>query len=128
VSGDEPSPEPVLWRETNDLEKARWAQFIAERPANVRAIAQRFNPWTMYRLTSTGQRCMVIGFHELEEPSEKHPEGVSIYLYVEQPHTLPPEMTAKRVFGVRWREVVPWTAADGERPSEWAMPWDLNPP
>lgn len=40
------------------------ADWVAERPPAVRAVAERFNPWTLYRMKSTGQRVTVVSFGE----------------------------------------------------------------
>ena len=48
-------------------QEAGWAAWVAERPDNVRAIAERFEPWSLYRMKSTGQRCTVYSFGEQED-------------------------------------------------------------
>ncbi len=40
---------------TAEQEKA-WGEWVDTRPPVVKAIAKRFDPWTLYRLTTTGQR------------------------------------------------------------------------
>jgi hypothetical protein len=45
-------------------QQAQWAEWVSSRPANVRAVAERFNPWTLYRMKSTGQRVTVYSFQE----------------------------------------------------------------
>jgi hypothetical protein len=37
-------------------EEAEWKEWVASRPAAVRAIAERFDPWTLYRMKSSGFR------------------------------------------------------------------------
>ncbi len=41
-----------------------WNKWVAERSPAVREVANRFEPWTLYRLRSTGHRVHVIGFDE----------------------------------------------------------------
>lgn len=41
-----------------------WAKWVDSRPPAVRTIAERFNPWTLYRMKSTGQRVTVASFYE----------------------------------------------------------------
>ncbi len=41
-----------------------WKAWVAERPDNVKALATRFDPWTLYRLISSGHRVIVQGFDE----------------------------------------------------------------
>src|SRR5262245_33747881 len=97
------------WNEPTDEQLAGWVAWVAERPNHVRAIAERFDPWTMYRLTTTGQRCRLIGFHET---SGEIP--VTVYVYVE--HPLLGEVTGRNVFGIDPATVVPWTEADEPEP------------
>lgn len=42
--------EPTAEQETS------WKEWVAERPDTVRAVAERFDPWSLYRMKSTGQR------------------------------------------------------------------------
>jgi len=99
----------MRWTNPTDAQRAEFAAWIAERPDHVRAVAERFDPWTMYRLTTTGQRCRVIGFHESEGPTP-----VTLYIYAEHP-TLG-EITGRNVFGIEPETVVPWTEADEPEP------------
>lgn len=95
----------MKWNEPTDAQRAEFAAWIAERPDHVRAVAEKFDPWTMYRLTTTGQRCQVIGFHE-----STGPVPVTVYIYAENA-TLGP-ITGVNVFGIDPATVVPWTEAD----------------
>lgn len=96
-----------------------WRAWLAERPEHVRAVAERFDPWTLYRLTTTGQRCSIIGFHEVdvEAAKQKGPDGcgvaavpVTAYIHVEHPQL--GEISSHNVFGIDPDELVPWTEAD----------------
>jgi hypothetical protein len=97
------------WTEPTDEVRALWQEWLDERPADVRAVAERFNPWTMYRLTTTGQRCQVIGFHETDD-------GPTVYIYAEH-ETLGP-MTGVNVFGINPDDVVPW---EGDKRPGWVV-------
>lgn len=44
-------------------EKA-WREWVAERPTSVRLVAERFEPWSLYLMKSTGQRVTVRSFYE----------------------------------------------------------------
>ena len=44
-----------------------WESWVAERPDNVREVARRFDPWTLYRLKSSGHRVTVGAFDEEED-------------------------------------------------------------
>lgn len=50
--------EPTQWQER------AWAEWVASRPSRVRAIAERFDPWTLYQMQSTGQRVTVCSISE----------------------------------------------------------------
>lgn len=41
-----------------------WKKWLASRPEKVRALGERFDPWSLYRIKETGQRCMVTSFFE----------------------------------------------------------------
>lgn len=96
------------WDEPNDEQRAMFATWVAERPPHVRAIAERFDPWTMYRLVSTGQRCRVIGYHADEDDDPR--QRVTVRVYVENPGLGP--LTGRNVFGIDHDDIVPWTDAD----------------
>lgn len=53
----EPTPE----------QEAGYRAWVAERPPLVRAVAERFDPWTLYRLTTTGHRVFMVGFSEPDD-------------------------------------------------------------
>lgn len=48
--------------EVSLADEAAYRIWLAERPPVVRAVAERFDPWSLYRHSITGQRVMVIGF------------------------------------------------------------------
>jgi hypothetical protein len=88
--------------------KAAWAQWLDERPPFVRAVAERFNPWTMYKLLGTGQRAQIIGFHSDGDDDPR--QRVTAYIYVEHPVLGP--LSGRKVFGIDPEELAPWTEAD----------------
>ena len=47
-----------------DEQEAEWKTWVRSRPPSVRAIAERFDPWTLYRMKSTGQRVTVVAINE----------------------------------------------------------------
>lgn len=53
----EPTPE----------QEAGYREWIASRPDNVRVVAERFEPWCLYRMRATGQRVTVMSFGEDDE-------------------------------------------------------------
>lgn len=48
----EPTPEQV----------AGYQEWLAERPDHIRVVAERFDPFSLYRMKSTGQRVAVLSF------------------------------------------------------------------
>lgn len=105
-----------------DENQRLFREFLESRPPHVRAVAERFDPWTLYKLKGTGQRCSVIGFHEVDVEKErerkaKDPHGcgvalvpVTVFITAENP--VLGQLTAHSVFGIDPDELVPWTAED----------------
>lgn len=48
---------------------AEWAEFVANLPPYIRAVAERVNPFTLYRMKSTGQRVLVHSYQETQPPT-----------------------------------------------------------
>ena len=48
-------------------QKIEWGKWVSDRPDDVRRVAERFNPWTLYRMKSTGQRVSVYSYGEQED-------------------------------------------------------------
>lgn len=42
----------------------QWEQWVSERPDNVRPIARRVNPWTLYRMKPSGHRVTIYSIEE----------------------------------------------------------------
>jgi len=90
----------MRWYEPTEDQAAEWNAWIAERPECVRRIAERFEPWVLYRLTTTGQRCSVLAFAE---------NGT---VRIQAEHPALGEISAVEVFGIEPETLVPWTEAD----------------
>lgn len=52
------------WNDPTDEQRDAWREWLADRPPSVRAVAERFDPWTVYRLKTTGQACQIQAFDE----------------------------------------------------------------
>lgn len=52
-----------LFEPTNE-EAAAWTAWVAVRPDNVRRVVERFEPWSLYRMKSTGHRVTIHSFDE----------------------------------------------------------------
>jgi hypothetical protein len=52
------------WMEPTAEQEASWNEWVAERPDVVRKIAERLNPWELYRLKTTGQRITLYSVSE----------------------------------------------------------------
>lgn len=44
-----------------------WNKWIASRPPNVRAVAEKLEPWSLYRMKPDGQRVTLISLSEGED-------------------------------------------------------------
>jgi hypothetical protein len=55
--------------EPSNKQRALWRKFLKSRPAAVRAVAERFAPWKLYRLMRGPQRVVVVAFDELKDGS-----------------------------------------------------------
>ncbi|MDE2470084.1 MAG: hypothetical protein KGL35_15405, partial [Bradyrhizobium sp.] len=52
------------WLQWGDDEERIWQEWLATRPPVIRELAPKFPPYKLFRLTTTGQRCFVIGYSE----------------------------------------------------------------
>jgi histone acetyltransferase (RNA polymerase elongator complex component) len=43
-------------------QEAGWKQWVAAQPEAVRKVAERFDPWTLYRLKTTNHRVSIVSF------------------------------------------------------------------
>ena len=50
--------------EPNPEQETEWKAWVASRPACVRVIAERFDPWSLYQMKSTGHRCTLVSISE----------------------------------------------------------------
>jgi hypothetical protein len=56
-------------------QEAGWAAWVASRPPVVRAVAERFFPWKLYRLKSSGHRVTI---HSFDEPEGETPVTLKV--------------------------------------------------
>lgn len=47
-------------------QEAGWKKWVAERSEKVRLVAEKFEPWSLYRLKSTGHRVTIVSFSETD--------------------------------------------------------------
>lgn len=50
--------------EPTPKEFIEYTEWVATRPVVIREMAQRWNPWTLYRMKSTGHRVLICSFYE----------------------------------------------------------------
>ena len=55
------------FHEPTSEQEAAWRQWVAARPDDVRKVAERFNPWTLYQMKETNQRVTVYSFGEQKD-------------------------------------------------------------
>jgi hypothetical protein len=53
--------------EPTNKQQTNWRNWVASRPECVRKVAERFEPWSLYRLKATGQRVTVFSFWQTKE-------------------------------------------------------------
>lgn len=86
-------------------ERADWVEWAKDRPAVVRAIAERINPWTIYELATTGQRVTLVAIAE---------NGT---VRVDVAAVLNPGLDFERtVFGISPDDMKPWAIPDDFEP------------
>jgi hypothetical protein len=68
-----------------------WDEWVASRPPNVRTVAEKFDPWSLFRM-DTGHRCTIASF--AEDPDGK----VTVTVNITGDHNL--TMFDRRVFGI----------------------------
>lgn len=85
----EPTPEQL----------AGWNKWVAVRPANVRAVAEKFDPWSLFRMKETGQRCTLVSFGEAEDGA------VTLTVNITGKHNF--TMFDRQVFGVNPESLEP---------------------
>lgn len=54
----------AIIREPSAKQRREWCKWVKSRPPAVRAIAERFEPWRLYRLTSSGHRVTIYSINE----------------------------------------------------------------
>ena len=65
------------YTEPTSKEFEAWSQWVSDRPDNVRKVAERFNPWTLYKLGPDGHRVYVLGFDEQKDGTVTLTVGIS---------------------------------------------------
>jgi len=55
--------------EPTEEQRAGWAEWVAERPEAVRLVAEKFNPWALYRLKTSNHRVTLVSFDEPKDGS-----------------------------------------------------------
>lgn len=79
--------------EPTNAQRAAWATWVQERPECIRVVAERFQPWKLYRMKSTGHRVVVLSF---AEPSDS--AGVTLRVAVSGEYNL--VAFERQVFGI----------------------------
>jgi hypothetical protein len=54
----------MRFTEPTQKELSEHQEWLAGRPEHIRKLAERFEPWSLYRLKSTGQRVTIAGYRE----------------------------------------------------------------
>jgi hypothetical protein len=59
----------VNWFDPTDEQIAGYAAWVASRPPEIRPLAEKFLPWVLYRMKSTGHRVTVYAIEEQKDGS-----------------------------------------------------------
>jgi hypothetical protein len=73
-------------------EKKEWNDKVKAHPKHVRDVASKLDPWKLYRLRSTGQRVIIIGFNESEN------KEITVRVWVNAKYNTSP--FERNVFGI----------------------------
>ena len=87
---------------------AIWIEWVSTRPANVRAVAERFDPWSLYLLKPTGQRVTIHSF------SEEKDGAVSLTVNVLREFNA--VLFERQVFGINPDDLEPCELPDSSEP------------
>lgn len=85
--------------EPDEEQQAGYAAWVAERPPHVRVVAERFQPWGLYRMKSTGHRVIVLSFGESEDQSVT----LTVHISADFNHL----MFERQVFGINPDDLEP---------------------
>jgi hypothetical protein len=77
-------------------EKVEWQMFLYDLPVALRPMAERFPPWHLYKIVTTGESCRVHAYSEETEETENQ----TMKVWVTQRCGCPTESFTKEVFGV----------------------------
>jgi hypothetical protein len=86
-----------------------WEKWVSSRPANVRAVAEKFDPWSLYRMRSTGHRVTIYSFSEGEKGE------VTLTVNVTADFNM--LIQERRVFGVDPLDLEPCELPDATEPT-----------
>jgi hypothetical protein len=89
---------PALYTPT-PAEAAEWEAWVAARPADIREVAERLNPWTLYRLKTTGQYVTVLSYQEADPDGDPMFHNVTLNINVDARWNFA-AFPGRRVFGV----------------------------
>lgn len=82
-----------------EAQRQEWAAWLAERPPAVRTVAERFPPWALFLLTTTGQHARLLSVSEMQDGR------VTAKAVCWQPEE--PALTARIVFGLDPDDLIP---------------------
>lgn len=96
---NEPTPE----------QEVGYREWLASRPPHVRAVAEQFEPWSLYRLKPTGQRVTIVSFGEAQDNS------VTLTVLVSADFNL--VMFERQVFGIKPDDLEPCDLPSVDEPT-----------
>lgn len=90
-------------------QEAEWNDWVASRPECVRKVAERFEPWSLYRMKGTGRRVTLYSFGEEKNGT------VTLTVYVQGEYNL--VTFERRVFGINPDDLEPCDLPTGDEPT-----------
>lgn len=105
----EPTPE----------QEAGYREWVQSRPPHVRVVAERFDPWSLYRLKTTGDRVTALSFGEGED------DAVTVRVLVSGEFNF--TLFEREVFGINPDDLEPCALPEaGERLGSMMTPTDVE--
>jgi hypothetical protein len=102
--------------EPTDEERVAWELWVAERPDAVRVVAERFSPWQLYRLKTSGHRVTLVAF------DEETTGDITLRVFISGDHNF--LAFERSVFGIKPDDLEP---CDPPEPGERVGSLNMNP-
>ena len=92
--------------EPTKKQERRYAKWVASRPPHVRAVAERFDPWSLYRLKTSDHRVTVVSF------GEELDDSITLTVHISAEFNF--LMFERQVFGIKPDDLEPCDIPDAD--------------